>query len=421
MRNVLWFLRLFSLVRLASVVPTWLVLDRTGDLSGGLIWVGVLTVAGTVFVWFPLPVGFLRRVGLDERLSSRARIAGAIFLMITLQVLELTITSSPSLWQVTWDQLSTRNWIAFFSWRSESYFYLLIPVVLAGWAFERRGALWAAAWAIGLYLLGGLWLLTHEGALPFGYLTTLPPKIILLLVVPLLVAYLTTKQRREHQELVYANAQLKHQTMLAEQLGISRERNRLARELHDTLAHTLSGLSVQLQVVDLLFDEDQAAARETMRSAREVARDGLGAARRAIAALRATPLEDLGLVEASRQYLLEMGERLALRTVWDIKGYYTDLSPAIAQTVYRVLVEALRNIERHAAAQNVTVCLRREAGVVLLIVSDDGQGFDVQRARAQAEHFGLRTMAERAGLMGGDLTVESHRGAGTTVRMEIWE
>jgi signal transduction histidine kinase len=413
MGNVLRLLRLFVLLRLATLLSIWAVLRLTGGLPGSLIVAGLLELASILFVWIP---------GLSRRLGERWYLAAALFLLITSESVGLMVTSSTGAWQALLASASPEYWAAVLAWRSESFFYLLVPVVLAAWAFERRGMLWASTWAVLTYLLGGLWLSSSEGALPTGYLTTLPVKFVILYSVSFLVAHLTTEQRRQHRDLEAAHAELKRHAVLTEQLATSRERNRLARELHDTLAHSLSGLSVQLQAADVLFDDDLARARQAVQAAHRTARGGLDEARRAIAALRASPLEDLGLVEALHRRLEALGERAGLETAWEVAGDWTGLNPVVEQAVYRVADEALLNAERHAAARRIEVDLKRLEGILTLTVHDDGQGFDAGHKPGPVDgHFGLAGMQERAGLAGGRLEISSGPQQGTTVRLLIEE
>jgi len=203
-----------------------------------------------------------------------------------------------------------------------------------------------------------------------------------------------------------------------EQLTTSRERNRLARELHDTLAHSLSAMAVQLEAADALWDSAPDEAHARLARSLDTTRDGLAETRRALQALRASPLDDLGLGLAIRA----LGESAAARNRLAVEVQTPEiderLSPAIEQCVYRVAQEALENVTRHAAAQRVTVTLAAQGSRVILTVADDGQGFDADAALAE-DRFGLRGMRERAELVGGAFQVTSAPGQGTTVRLTV--
>jgi signal transduction histidine kinase len=413
MDDVLRLLRIYVLFRLAALIPTWAVLRLAGSLPQGLLWVAILALLSLLFVWIP---------GLSRRLPKGRFLSVALFLLITGQSAELTVTSSAQLWQGFLREVGQEYWPALFAWRGESFFYLLVPIVMAAWVYGRNGMLWAASWAVVTYVAGGFVLWLVEGALPLGYLTTLPPKVVILFFVPFLVSHLATIQRRQHAELKSAHARLQRQAVLTEQLATSRERNRLARELHDTLAHSLSGVSVQLQAADVLFDDDPTAARHTLQSAQKTVRNGLDEARRAIAALRASSVDDLGLVKALHRRLRTLGDRAGLETAWKVEGDLSDLDPVVEQTVYRVAEEALLNVERHAAAREIAVRLVRSHRRLTLTIHDDGQGFDVNETLEPIEgHFGIAGMRERAELLGGQLEIESEPGRGTRVRLTMEE
>ncbi len=201
--------------------------------------------------------------------------------------------------------------------------------------------------------------------------------------------------------------------MMMEQLAVSRERNRLARELHDTLAHSLSGTAVTLQAINTLLKHDPDVAAEELLAAQTQIRDGLGEARRAITALRASPLEELGLAEAVRQraQAIEARANLPIRCVVAV----LPLMPAdVAQAVYRIVEEALVNAEKHAQASQISLELTHAAGWLTLRVQDDGVGFVADEAWGNGR-FGLMGMRERAELIKADFAVNSAPGQGTTL------
>ena len=158
--------------------------------------------------------------------------------------------------------------------------------------------------------------------------------------------------------------QLRQYADTVEELTISRERNRMARELHDTLAHSLSAVTVQLEAIRTLWAVDPEAARNMLDSADEAARLGLKEARRALQDLRASPLQDLGLPLALQELAETAARRsgavLALDVPRQLDG---SLSPAVEQGVYRIAQEALENVVRHAQASAITVSLAQKRAI----------------------------------------------------------
>jgi signal transduction histidine kinase len=221
--------------------------------------------------------------------------------------------------------------------------------------------------------------------------------------------------------LARANAQLTHYATTLEQLATSRERNRLARELHDTLAHTLSGMAVQLEAAKTLWDMDPAQARDMLDQSLTATRSGLTETRRALQALRAAPLEDLGLVLAVCTLAESVAAQTGATLTWQgpDAARVENLSPDVEQCVYRVAQEALENVARHAGAKHLTVQLTQDKGRLTLQISDDGRGFDLSKASANNHHLGLTGMRERAEMIGGILHVESRLGNGTTIRLMV--
>jgi signal transduction histidine kinase len=227
-----------------------------------------------------------------------------------------------------------------------------------------------------------------------------------------------SRLKTQQASLEQANIQLVHHAGTLEHLTISRERNRMARELHDTLAHTLSALSVQLETIKAYWDVDPAAAQRLLDQSLTATRSGLQETRRALKSLRATPLDDLGLALALRKLAEETAARANLQLDLSLPERLPALSPDVEQCIYRVAQEAVSNVAHHADARTLTVQLSVNGPAVLLLVRDDGAGFDARQDEAVG-HFGLPGMRERAYLAGGQLAIDSRPGRGTTIRLTI--
>jgi signal transduction histidine kinase len=207
--------------------------------------------------------------------------------------------------------------------------------------------------------------------------------------------------------------------------AVVRERLRLARELHDTLAHSLMALLTQIRLARKLrarlteADLDAELAR-----AEEVAATGLGEARAAIAQMRHNAVRDSGLGEALRELLERFSQRSGIEHELRVRGAAGALAGERAETAFRIVEQALNNTERHAQAQHVRVTLTggdmtvSGAGPrVRLEVADDGIGFDP--AQERPGHYGLRGMREQAALIEARLQIESAPGTGTRVTLEF--
>jgi two-component system NarL family sensor kinase len=200
------------------------------------------------------------------------------------------------------------------------------------------------------------------------------------------------------------------------ELGALEERNRLAREIHDTLAQGLSAITMQLETADVHLEGQPAeGARRAVQEALKLARENLVEARRSVLDLRAATLGGRSLPEALADLLAEYESRWRLQTKLEVFGASRPLPAGIEAGLYRMAQEALANVVRHARARSASVTLTLAPNQVSLVVEDDGMGFDVGRPAAGG--YGLIGLNERAHLLGGRLAVKSGPGAGT--RLEV--
>lgn len=252
-----------------------------------------------------------------------------------------------------------------------------------------------------------------------------------MLLVGYVIVQLVSLQREQRVALARANEQqaaanrrLQRYADTLEELAVSRERNRLARELHDTLAHSLSAVTVQLEAVRSLWHLDPDAALALLDRADETARSGLTEARRALQALRASPLQDLGLALALRELAQQATQRAgATLQVRAPERIAASLSPTVEQEVYRIAQETLENVVRHADATSVLLKLEQSAGSLALTIEDNGRGIDtgvIKVSEAGGENrVGIRGMKERAALIGAELQITTEAGQGTRVHLTI--
>jgi len=191
------------------------------------------------------------------------------------------------------------------------------------------------------------------------------------------------------------------------------ERRRMARELHDEIGQTLTGVVLQLETLEARAPEE---LRAELRSLEASARAGIEEVRELARRLRPEALDDFGL----RSALVSLGSNLAehsgLRVSPRLAGDLPTLSQEDELVVYRVAQESLVNVVRHARATRAELSLSRENGAVVLRVRDDGRGIDADGLRSGT---GVRGMRERALLVGGEFAIESRPGVGTRVRLLV--
>jgi len=190
------------------------------------------------------------------------------------------------------------------------------------------------------------------------------------------------------------------------------ERNRIARELHDTLAQGFTSVSMQLEAVSAKMGDGGAAAREHLNQARLLVRSSLAEARRSVRDLRSELLDDGDLGAALSRVARQLTVGADVHAEVSVTGTPRPLPGAVEKTLLRVGQEALTNAVRHAAAGRVRLRLDYEESRVSLVVSDDGGGFDTGEGEVG---FGLRGMRERVAQAGGTLSINSRPGAGTEV------
>lgn len=196
------------------------------------------------------------------------------------------------------------------------------------------------------------------------------------------------------------------------------ERNRVAREIHDTLAQSFVGVSVQLELTAQLLAQSQvAAAGEQIDRTREYVREGLAEARRSIWDLRAVTAQHTLPTRITRLAEQSGSDKCPVQV--NIGGTYRPLAPALEDEILRIAQETLSNVARHADASRVSVDLRYHSNRLTLTISDNGRGFEASDESLPANgHFGLQGMRERAAQIHGQISIESSPGRGTTVRLE---
>ena len=245
-----------------------------------------------------------------------------------------------------------------------------------------------------------------------------------LIYVILFVRQVQARQRAEAllHELEAAHRQLGAYAAQVEELTIGQERQRMAQELHDTLAQGLAGLIMQLEAIDSHLESgNPRRAQETVQQAMQRARATLREARRAIQALRPAALEQGSLVDALGREVDQFAATTGIRATFQVDAGPPAVSPEVARGILRIVQESLTNVARHAHASHVVVRLQEDDYVLRVTVQDDGSGFDPIEALERPGSFGLAGMRERARRIGGALQVESAPGRGTRVTLEIGE
>ena len=200
--------------------------------------------------------------------------------------------------------------------------------------------------------------------------------------------------------------------------AVVRERLRLARDLHDTLAHSMMEMLVEVRTLRMLHAHDPERLAVELERAEELAREGLKEARGAVGQMRLNAVRDLGLGAALSGAITRFAERTGLDVRYDADPQAASFADPRAETVFRIAEEALRNIARHAQAVHVEVGLKDAGdGAVELLIVDDGVGFDPDAP--YPGHYGVTGLREQAQLIGAELDLHSEPGAGVRLRLRL--
>lgn len=237
--------------------------------------------------------------------------------------------------------------------------------------------------------------------------------LVLLFILLLMGALLAEKQSR--QELALANRRLRRYTLLIEDQATLQERNRIAREIHDSVGHALTAQSIQLENVAILLPDDAQTIHNHLRKARQLGKQALENVRQSVATLRTHPLQGKSLSNAVTQLVKEFEVNNNLQIEADINLPSINTSETKI-ALYRVIQEALTNISKHSQASQIKVQLHETTQGIFLVIADNGVGFNPQE---NTTGFGLQGMQERVEALGGIFSLTSYPAQGCTISVEI--
>lgn len=235
---------------------------------------------------------------------------------------------------------------------------------------------------------------------------------------------LTTRRAEEAQEesqrlllrLQSAHEQLQAYADQVEELTIVEERNRLAREMHDTVGHRLTVSAVQLEAAQRLISTDPGRATDMVGTVHGQVQEALGELRQTVAALRAPVEEDLSLATSLQRLVQQFQQGTGIQVRLALPDSVPDLPPSHRKALYRAAQETLTNVQRHAGAKQVWMELQHRDDSVALHVGDDGVGVP---PHMESDGFGLRGLRERAVQLGGDFHLAPRPGGGSQATFHV--
>ncbi|MBN1428603.1 MAG: sensor histidine kinase [Anaerolineae bacterium] len=316
------------------------------------------------------------------------------------------------------------GWFIWFRLAQLEIMYLLLLVGLYPQIYSLPSLRWKIIGGVVLTALATRLQIVEVGYLPWWYFIIIGMTTIASILLAVFI-HAIIDQNQERQRLIEELQDARdHLARTERQAGILEERQRLAHEIHDTLAQGFTSIIMHLETIEAVLGSDLAAAQKHIERARIAARESLADARRMVWALQPESLERASLVEAIGRLIDRWSEESSIRAGVTITGLAHPLPPEIEVTLLRAAQEALANIRKHAQAHEVTLTLSYMDDLVALDVHDDGQGFAPELAQAQPNDghtggFGLRSMRERVEALGGTFSVESASGEGATVAISL--
>jgi signal transduction histidine kinase len=224
--------------------------------------------------------------------------------------------------------------------------------------------------------------------------------------------------QKQQAELQSTYQQLQSYTAQAEELAVLQERNRLARNLHDSVTQTIFSMRLTAEAANMLLEQNPARVKAELEKLQALAKSALAEMRSLVFELRPTAVSELGLVPALRHHVMTLERQHGLAVDLQVSGE-PHLSELEAQRLFRISQEALNNIVKHAQTDKSCLTLRFDGDSVFLRVEDQGKGFEPKNLTKAEDHMGLVGMEERVEAMGGILTIDSHPGQGTCVTVEM--
>lgn len=237
----------------------------------------------------------------------------------------------------------------------------------------------------------------------------------LVLIFVLLMVGTLVSEYQSREQLAQANDRLRRYALLVENQATVQERSRIAREIHDSVGHSLAAQSIQLENVAQWFDQDAVRSKQHLQTARNLGKEALQNVRQAVAALRADPLKQQTFTSALTQLFQEFENNTQILVQANLQVSH-DIPKEQAIALYRLVQEALTNVSKHSGASQVLVDVQDQASLLRLTIKDYGRGFDPIQNKTG---FGLRSMSERAEALGGTFQVISQLGQGCTIEVKV--
>lgn len=210
-----------------------------------------------------------------------------------------------------------------------------------------------------------------------------------------------------------------HLYQQAQDLAIAEERNRLSREIHDTLAQGLTGIILCLESVEMSLEDTNREQQKWIERALRLSRSSLDEARRSVSDLRAATLDGQTFLDAVITLVRDLQQDESFLVIFTAPSSMPNLSARVEATLFRVIQEATTNCRKHSGCRNLNITLNVANEELILNIEDDGKGFDLSSSLRRHDRYGLSSMHERMAQVNGDLTIDTAPGTGTRVRASL--
>ncbi len=363
--------------------------------------------------------------------------------IVALGGLGLHSQGNSRLWQILYTILGfTLSWLAILlGGKGQNVFppLLLVVVIRGCLLFPWSGRLIVALSAYASFLL--MFVISFSGIRPLGVpllrpilplgARRLPPELLqsllanqilnsallfaLVLVFVLLLVGALLGEKQSRQKLTLANRRLRQYALLIENQATLQERNRIAREIHDSVGHFLTAQSIQLENVAMFLSQDSHQADHYLQRARSLGKEALRNVRQSVATLRTNPLQGKTLEVALKDLASEF-EQTNQITIHSQIALQSSLPGEATIALFRIVQEALTNISKHAQADQVWLKLKENGSIISLTIKDNGRGFDLEQ---NTTGFGLKGMRERTEALGGKCRTISEPNGGCKIQVAI--
>ncbi len=304
---------------------------------------------------------------------------------------------------------------------NEDYFsilYVCLTIQAVSYFSIRKGFVWIAIFSILLFAALVYARGTKEGALFFP----VPLAGCIITGLYIMAARKALEEKNKSQTLLTALQgaynKLEDYTKHAETFAAAEERNRLARELHDSVTQKLFSMTLTAEAARMIYEKEPAGVVSLLQRIQELSHDSLNEMRTLLKKLRPKTISQIGLIPTLKQHIKERKDQDGLSVDLIIDGNQ-GLSPGIEEPLFRIVQEALNNVVKHSGVNSARIVLRLEEESLSLCIEDQGRGFNLAEVEQDTAHLGLSSMRERVTLMGGKFSIESESGQGTRIYVEI--